>query len=85
MSCDLLMATAIVAVAVELVIRDAAVTGFVAALGVALTVWSLRLKWGVTLAMRDFRKALTPPRCAYVVQLEDVNPPALRALLAIWS
>ncbi|HMG30575.1 MAG TPA: hypothetical protein VK585_10700 [Jiangellaceae bacterium] len=80
-----LLATAIVAVAVELVIRDAAVTGFVAALGVALTVWSLRLKWGVTLAMRDFRKALTPPRCAYVVLLEDVNPRALRALLAIWS
>ncbi len=80
-----LSATAIVAAAVALVVRDDAITIFVAALGVALVVWSLRLTWGVTLAMRDFRRALTPPRRAYVVLLEDVNPRALRGLLAIWS
>ena len=35
--------------------------------------------------MRDFRKASTPPRCAYVVLLEDANPRAIRPLLAIWA
>ena len=37
------------------------------------------------MALRDFRKASTPPRCAYVVLLNDVNPRAIRPLLAIWS
>jgi hypothetical protein len=80
-----LLATTIVAVAVELIIRDTSITVLVAAFGAFLVLWSLRLRLGVTLAIRDFRGALTPPRCAYVVLLHDVNPRAIRSLLAIWS
>lgn len=80
-----LLATAIVTAAVALAVGDTAVTVVVAAFGVALLIWSLRLTWGVQLALRDFRKASTPPRRAYVVLLHDVNPRAIRPLLAIWS
>jgi hypothetical protein len=80
-----LLAAVIVAVVVAVVIGDTAVTMLVTAFGVGLVIWSLRLTWGVRLALRDFRKASTPPRCAYVVLLEDVNPRAIRPLLAIWS
>ncbi|HEX6577161.1 MAG TPA: hypothetical protein VF082_02260 [Jiangellaceae bacterium] len=80
-----LLATTIVTVAVALAVGDTAVTMVVAAFGVALLIWSLRLTWGVRLALRDFRKASTPPRRACVVLLHDVNPRAIRPLLAIWS
>lgn len=80
-----LLATAIVTAAVAFAVGDTAVTVVVAAFGVALLIWSLRLTWGVQLALRDFRKASTPPRRAYVVLLHDVNPRAIRPLLAIWS
>jgi hypothetical protein len=80
-----LLATAIATGAVVVVIRHPAVPIVVAAFGVVLMLWSMRLKWGVSVALRDFRKAATPPERAYVVMLNDVNPRAIRALLGIWS
>jgi hypothetical protein len=79
-----LLATPIAAAAAAAVVRDLAVAMVVPAFGICIAIWSLRLKWGVSLALRDFRKAVTPPERAYVVMLEDVNPRAIRALLGIW-
>jgi hypothetical protein len=80
-----LLATAVATGAAAIVFRHTAVSMVVAAFGVFLMVWSLRLKWGVTVALRDFMEAATQPARAYVVMLEDVNPRAIRALLGIWS
>jgi len=80
-----LLATVIMAVVAAVVIRETTVAIVVGGFGVAMVAWSLRLKWGVWLALRDFRKASTPPRRAYVVLLHDVNTRAVRPLLAIWS
>jgi hypothetical protein len=80
-----LIATTIVTAIVAIVIRETAIAMVVAAFGVVLMVWSLRLQGGVRLALRDFRKAATPPRRAHVLLLHDVNPRAVRPLLAIWS
>jgi hypothetical protein len=80
-----LIATTIVTAIVAVVVRETAIAIVVAAFGVALMVWSLRLQGGVRLALRDFRKAVTPPRRAHVLLLHDVNPRAVRPLLAIWS
>ena len=79
------MASAIATVVAAVVIPKTSVAIIVGALGVGMVVWSLRLKWGVGLALRDFRNASTPPRRAFVVLLHDVNPRAVRPLLAIWS
>lgn len=59
----------------------AIVVGLVAAL---FALWSVRQAVGLVLARRDFRRAGTPPRRAYVVLLDDPNPRAVRPLLAIW-
>ena len=59
----------------------AIVVGLVAAL---FALWSVRQAAGLVLARRDFRRAGTPPRRAYVVLLDDPNPRAVRPLLAIW-
>ena len=55
--------------------------GLVAAL---FALWSVRQAAGLVLARRDFNRAGTPPRRAYVVLLHDPNPRAVRPLLAIW-
>jgi len=55
--------------------------GLVAAL---FALWSVRQAAGLVLARRDFHRADTPPRRAYVVLLHDPNPRAVRPLLAIW-
>lgn len=80
-----LSAAVLAAVAVAVVIADAVVTGVVVAFGLAMMVWSLRLTWGVSAALRDLRKAATAPRRAHVVVLHDVNPRAIRPLLGLWS
>lgn len=48
-------------------------------------VWVTRRFWAVWLAVRDFGKAATPPRKAFVVLLNDPAPKMIRPLLAIWS
>jgi hypothetical protein len=80
-----LLATVVVTVVVAALTRDTALPIVVVGFGVGLLIWSLRLSWGVRLALRDFRQAVTPPRRAYVVLLEDTNPRAIRPLLGIWS
>ena len=60
----------------------AIVIGLVAAL---FALWSVRQAAGLVLARRDFHRADTPPRRAYVVLLHDPNPRAVRPLLAIWA
>src|SRR6185312_17427212 len=47
--------------------------GLVAAL---FALWSVRQAAGLVLARRDFHRADTPPRRAYVVLLHDPNPRA---------
>jgi hypothetical protein len=44
----------------------------------------LRRCWAVWLALRDFTKAATPPRRAFVVLLHDPAPRMLRPLLGVW-
>lgn len=80
-----LLATVITTVVAAALISETAVAIVVGAFGAWLMVWSLRLRWGVWFALRDFRKASSPPRRAYVVLLHDTNPRAIRPLLAIWS
>lgn len=80
-----LMAVVLVAVAARVLITETVVTSVVVAFGGFMMMWSLRLIWGVTVALRDRRKAATPPRRAFVVVLHDVNPRAVRPLLGLWS
>jgi hypothetical protein len=80
-----LTAIVLVAVAARILAAETVVTSVVVAFGVLMILWSLRLVWGVTSALRDLRKAATPPRRAYVVVLHDANPRALRPLLGVWS
>jgi len=56
----------------------------VAALGLGMSAWSVRQIIGIRLARRDFHRAETPPRRAYVVLLHDPNVKAFRPLLAVW-
>lgn len=77
--------SATVPAAVAGVIADAVVTAVVVTFGLAMMVWSVRLTWGVSAALRDLRKAATAPRRAHVVVLHDVNPRAIRPLLGLWS
>jgi hypothetical protein len=53
--------------------------------GLAFALWSGRQVVGLHLARRDFLRADTPPRRAYVLLLHDPNPRAFRPLLAVWS
>ena len=79
------VATAIVVAVAAIVIRDVAVPSIIGAFGIAFVLWSLRLRWGVHLARRDFRRAATPPVRSHVVLLHDPNPRAVRPLLGIWD
>jgi hypothetical protein len=47
--------------------------------------WVLRRLWAAWLALRDFTKAATSPRRAFVVLLHDPAPRTIRPLLGIWS
>ena len=61
-------------------------TGWIVAVFAAsLALWSVRQVAGLTLARRDFRNSVTPPRKAFVVLLDDPNPRAIRPLLAVWN
>jgi hypothetical protein len=80
-----LTAVVLVAVTARLLIAETVATSVVVAFGGFMMMWSLRLIWGVTAALRDVRKAATPPRRAYVVALHDINPRAIRPLLGLWS
>jgi hypothetical protein len=48
-------------------------------------IWVLRRLWAAWLAFRDFTKAATLPRRAYVVLLHDPAPRMIRPLLGVWS
>lgn len=52
--------------------------------GLAL-IWVLRRLWAAWLALRDFTKAATSPRRAFVVLLHDPAPRVIRPLLGVWS
>lgn len=80
-----LTAVVLVAVTARVLIAETVATSVVVAFGGFMMMWSLRLIWGVTAALRDVRKAATPPRRAYVVALHDINPRAIRPLLGLWS
>ena len=47
--------------------------------------WVGRRLMGAWLAERDFRRAQTPPRRAFVVLLSDPAPKMVRPLLAVWA
>jgi hypothetical protein len=47
--------------------------------------WVLRRLWAAWLAVRDFTKAATSPRRAFVVLLHDPAPRMIRPLLGVWS
>ncbi len=79
------LATAIVAAVFALAARDLLKVMVVVICGVALLLWSIRLRWGIVAAARDFRQAATRPNRAFVVLLHDVNPKAFRPLLGIWA
>jgi hypothetical protein len=68
-----------------LVLASEATGWVVAAIAIALALWSVRQTAAIALARRDLRNASTPPRRAYVVLLHDPNPRAVRPLLAIWD
>ena len=63
---------------------EAAVFG-VAFIGGGTLVWGARRFVGAWLALRDFSRARTEPRRAYVVLLHDPTPRMIRPLLGIWS
>jgi hypothetical protein len=48
-------------------------------------IWVLRRLWAAWLALRDFTKAATAPRRAFVVLLHDPAPRMIRPLLGLWS
>ena len=48
-------------------------------------IWVLRRLWATWLALRDFTKAATSPRRAFVVLLHDPAPRMIRPLLGVWS
>ena len=79
------LATAIVAAVFAPATRDLLKVMVVVISGVTLLLWSIRLRWGVGLATRDFRQAATRPNRAFVVMVKDVNPKAFRPLLGIWA
>jgi hypothetical protein len=54
-------------------------------MGLGLAVWTARQVVGLRIARRDFQRADTPPRRAYVLLLRDPNPSAFRPLLAVWE
>jgi hypothetical protein len=69
------------------VVFDAAegVTFVVVSIGGGAFVWVARRWWAAWLASRDFTKAATPPRRAFVVLLRDPAPKVIRPLLGVWS
>ena len=54
-------------------------------IAVATLLWVGRRLIGAWLAERDFRRAQTPPRRAFVVLLNDPAPKMVRPLLAVWA
>jgi len=79
------LATVIVAACFALAARDLLQVMVVVISGVTLLLWSIRLRWGIGVASRDFRQAATRPKRAFVVLVKDVNPKAFRPLLGIWA
>ena len=63
------LATAIVAAVFALAARDLLKVMVVVICGVALLLWSIRLRWGIVAAARDVRRAATRPNRAFVVLL----------------
>jgi hypothetical protein len=61
------------------------VTIVVVSTGVLAFLWVVRRLWAAWLALRDFTKAATSPRRAFVVLLDDPAPRMIRPLLAVWS
>ncbi len=60
-------------------------TFVVVCIGGLAFVWVTRRFWAAWLAVRDFGKAATMPRRAFVVLLDDPAPKMIRPLLGIWS
>jgi len=52
---------------------------------IAMAAWSARQVAGLELSRRDFERAKTPPRRAYVALVHDPNVKAFRPLLAVWN
>ena len=63
---------------------EAAIFGVVF-MGGCVLLWLPRRMVGAWLAKRDFERAATEPRRAYVVLLNDPTPQMVRPLLGIWS
>jgi hypothetical protein len=61
------------------------VTFLVALTAGLASVWVLRRWSAAWLALRDFAKAATSPRRAFVVLLNDPAPRMIRPLLGVWS
>ena len=57
----------------------------VAGFAVCAVLWVGRRLTGAWLAERDFQRADTPPRRAFVVLLNDPAPKMVRPLLAVWA
>jgi hypothetical protein len=60
------------------------VTVVVVSTAVLAVIWVLRRLWAAWLALRDFTKAPTSPRRAFVVLLHDPAPRMIRPLLGVW-
>ena len=66
-------------------VADQGLAVTMAFVSVWFVLWSVRQVAGLTVARRDFNRASSPPRRAFVVLMHDPNPRAVRPLLAIWS
>lgn len=61
------------------------VTFVVVLTGGLASIWVLRRLWAAWLALRDFTRAATAPRRAFVALLHDPAPRMIRPLLGLWS
>jgi hypothetical protein len=80
-----LVATAVGLAACGLLEAPDPVTSVVLVTGGLAFIWVLRRLWAAWLALRDFTKAATSPRRAFVVLLHDPAPRMIRPLLGVWS
>ena len=62
-----------------------AVFAVIVVVGLLCLGWVARRLWAAWLAVRDFSRAATPPRRAFIVLLDDPAPRMMRPLLGVWS
>ena len=62
-----------------------AVFAVMVVIGLLCLGWVARRFWAAWLAVRDFSRADTPPRRAFIVLLDDPAPRMMRPLLGVWS